>query len=153
MHMKYIREKVAFIEGLVEGLELDLTTKEGKVLDRIIDVLGDMTDALEGLAEAQDELEDYAEMIDDDLTELEEFILDEDRDEEYDDFDDVDFDDDDDYYEVVCPKCGTVYITDFEAFDDDDVFCPECGEQFHLEEKVVEELTHGEGCQCGHHHE
>ena len=119
MHMKYIREKVAFIEGLVEGLELDLTTKEGKVLDRIIDVLGDMTDALEGLAEAQDELEDYAEMIDDDLTELEEFI----------------------------------YITDFEAFDDDEVFCPECGEQFHLEEKVVEELTHGEGCQCGHHHE
>ena len=114
MHMKYIREKVAFIEGLVEGLELDLTTKEGKVLDRIIDVLGDMTDALEGLAEAQDELEDYAEMIDDDLTELEEFILDEDWDEEYDDFDDVDFDDDDDYYEVVCPKCGTVYITDFE---------------------------------------
>ena len=110
MHMKYIREKVAFIEGLVEGLELDLTTKEGKVLDRIIDVLGDMTDALEGLAEAQDELEDYAEMIDDDLTELEEFILDEDWDEE-------------------------------------------CGEQFHLEEKVVEELTHGEGCQCGHHHE
>ena len=56
MHMKYIREKVAFIEGLVEGLELDLTTKEGKVLDRIIDVLGDMTDALEGLAEAQDEI-------------------------------------------------------------------------------------------------
>lgn len=148
MHMKYIREKVAFIEGLVEGLELDLTTKEGKVLDRIIDVLGDMTDALEGLAEAQDELEDYAEMIDDDLTELEEFILDEDWDEEYDDFDD-----DDDYYEVVCPKCGIVYITDFKAFDDGDVFCPECGEQFHLEEKVVEELTHGEGCQCGHHHE
>lgn len=35
MHMKYIREKVAFIEGLVEGLELDLTTKEGKVLDPV----------------------------------------------------------------------------------------------------------------------
>ncbi|MEG0075257.1 MAG: transcriptional regulator [Eubacterium sp.] len=150
--MKYIKEKVAFIEGLAEGLELDVTTKEGKVLDRIIEVLGDITDALDGLVEAQDDLEDYAEMIDDDLTDLEEFILDEDN---WDDDDDTyDFsDDDDDYYEVVCPKCGSVYITDFESFEDDEVFCPDCGEQFHLEEKVVNELTQEETCQCGQHHE
>lgn len=153
MKMKYIREKVSFIEGLVEGLELDLTTKEGKVLDRIIEVLGDMTDALEGLADAQEELEDYAEMIDDDLTELEEFILDEEEDWFDDDESDWDDDESDDFYEVVCPGCGRVYLAEFEDFDNDSVACPACGAEFHLEEEVVNELTHGEGCQCGQHHE
>lgn len=142
--MKYIREKVSFIEGLAEGLELDVTTKEGKVLDKIIEVLGDITDALDGLAEAQENLEEYAEMIDEDLEDMEDFFLEGDWDED-------DYEDDDDYYEVVCPNCHNVYITDFESFEDDEVYCPECGAKFTLEQEVVDELTHGEGCQCGCH--
>ena len=38
-----ICEKVAYIKGLAEGLALDDSTKEGKVLAAIIDVLGDIT--------------------------------------------------------------------------------------------------------------
>ncbi len=143
--MKYIREKVAYLEGLAEGLELDTTTKEGKILDRIIEVLGDITDALDGLADAHDDLEDYVEMIDDDLTDVEEFLLDEEEDEDY-------FDDED-YYEVVCPNCGSTYLADFTDFEEDAVFCPDCGEQFHLGDDVLQKLSHehDDACDCGQH--
>ena len=40
--MSLINEQVAYLQGLVNGLELDEETKEGKVLMAIIDVLEDM---------------------------------------------------------------------------------------------------------------
>ncbi|MEG1433008.1 MULTISPECIES: CD1247 N-terminal domain-containing protein [Eubacterium] len=149
--MKYIQEKVSYLKGLSDGLGLDDSTNEGKVILKMLDVLDDITDALDGLMEAQDELEDYVEMIDDDMTDLEEYILEDDM--AFADEDDEYYEDDDDLYEVICPSCGSAYLTDFESFEEDEVFCPECGEQFKLEEKVVEELTHADGCQCGQHHE
>ena len=39
-----ICEKIAYIKGLAEGLNLDETTKEGKILAAVIDLLGDITD-------------------------------------------------------------------------------------------------------------
>ena len=36
-----ITEKVAYLKGLAEGMELDTEKKEGKLLSAIIDVLGD----------------------------------------------------------------------------------------------------------------
>ena len=46
-----IAKKVAYIQGLADGLELDGDTKEGKVLAAILDVLEDMADAIEDMAE------------------------------------------------------------------------------------------------------
>ncbi len=37
-----ITEKVAYLKGLAEGLGLDAQTKEGKILQTVIDVLDDM---------------------------------------------------------------------------------------------------------------
>ena len=37
-----ITEKVSYIKGLAEGLSLDETTKEGKLLAAVIDVLDDI---------------------------------------------------------------------------------------------------------------
>ena len=51
--MDYIKEKVAYLQGLAEGLKIEESSAEGKVLFHIIDVLDDITDALDGLAEAQ----------------------------------------------------------------------------------------------------
>lgn len=132
--MKYIKEKVAYLQGLVDGLGIAENTDEGKVLVKMLEILGDITDALDGLAEAQSETEEYIEMIDDDLTDLEEFILDE-------DLLDDDEDDDEDLYEVICPACGESYFTDFESFDADEVICPFCNEKFILEEEVLDQLT------------
>ncbi len=38
-----ICEKIAYIKGLAEGLSIDDNTKEGKILNAIIDLLGDIT--------------------------------------------------------------------------------------------------------------
>ncbi|MDI3536227.1 MAG: hypothetical protein PWP16_1027 [Eubacteriaceae bacterium] len=139
--MKFINEKVAYTKGLMDGLNIDETTNEGRILFQVMDILEDVVDALDGLTEAQEDLETYVEMVDDDLSDLEEFILDEDF------LDDDDEDLDDDYYEVICPECGNVFITDFESFEDDSVVCPECGEPFILDE-TVSSCCGEDGCDC-----
>ena len=48
-----ISEKVAYLKGLAEGLNLDTDSKEGKLIAAIIDVLDDMA---EKFAEVDDEL-------------------------------------------------------------------------------------------------
>jgi len=57
--MKYINEKVAYTKGLVDGLALDQSSNEGKVLVQVLDILEDIVDALDGITEAQEELEEY----------------------------------------------------------------------------------------------
>ena len=34
-----LSDKMSYLKGLVDGMELDLTTKEGKVLGQLLDVL------------------------------------------------------------------------------------------------------------------
>ena len=51
-------EKVAYLKGLCEGLNLDGATAEGKVLVKIVDILDDMANDIEDLA---CELEDCKE--------------------------------------------------------------------------------------------
>jgi len=143
--MKYINEKVFYTKGLMDGLDLDKGSNEGKILVQVLDILEDIVDALDGLTEAQEELEAYVEMVDDDLTDLEEFILDEDGLLEDDDDEEFEFEDED-YYEVVCPECGNVYITEFDAFEKNAVICPDCGEPFHLEEEIS--CCGEDGCDC-----
>ena len=41
-----ICEKIAYIKGLAEGLELDTEKKEGKILTAIIDLRGDNTEEI-----------------------------------------------------------------------------------------------------------
>lgn len=127
--MDYIKEKVAYLQGLAEGLKIEESSAEGKVLFHIIDVLDDITDALDGLAEAQYAAEEEAEEVQEILSDIVEFF-------------DVLAEDDDDLYEVICPECGETYLTDFESFEEDDVSCPACGAPFKLEESVLEKLTH-----------
>ena len=149
--MKYIGEKVAYIKGLAEGMKLDTASDEGKILNQVLGALGDTTDALDSLTEAHDELPSHVAMTHDDMTDLEDYLVDED--EAYVSDDDDDDDDDEDLYEVICPNCGAEYLTDFESFEEDDVICPECGEKFVLEERVVDQLNHAEECQCGDKHD
>ena len=80
-----ISEKVAYLKGLAEGLNLDTESKEGKLIAAIIDVLDDMA---EKFAEIDDELcdvEDGLDAVSDDLSDVEEtlyFALDDDDEDE-----------------------------------------------------------------------
>lgn len=133
--MEYISNKVAYLKGLAEGMQLDKMSNEGKMLSEVLDVLGDICDALDGLSQAQNDLQSYAENIDDDMTDLEEFFMDLGDDDE-----ESTPEDDDDLYEVQCPACGHVYLTDFESFAEDDVICPKCNTKFTLPEDTVAKL-------------
>ena len=88
-----ISEKVAYLKGLAEGLNLDTESKEGKLIAAIIDVLDDMA---EKFADVEDELcdvEDGLDAVSDDLSDVEEtlyFALDDDEDEDEDEDDDED---------------------------------------------------------------
>lgn len=143
--MMTITEKAAYIKGLVDGLELDESSKETKVIKALVDIIDDMAlsiaDAEDDIAVLADEIEDieeHLEAVDVDLADVEGIIYDEcDDDDCYDecDFDcDCcdgcdDFDEDEDFeYEVECPDCGEVFCFDESIFEDDEpLTCPNCG--------------------------
>ena len=118
--MQHLYEKVAYLRGLAEGLDISNESKEGKMINRIVDVLDDFADAIVELDEEQAELMEYAESIDEDLADVEDDLY-EDEDEDY---DDEEFE----YLEMECPNCGeTVEIDEDLLYDDDvDVVCPSC---------------------------
>lgn len=95
--MDYLGQKVSYLKGLAEGLGIDESSKEGKLLLHIVDTLEDFADALAETIENQVDLEEYVNFIDEDLADLEEDIYGEDEDDLYDeddfDFDEFDFDD------------------------------------------------------------
>ena len=88
-------EKVAFIKGLMEGLALDASKPETKVLNLMAEVLEELAASNNALIEENIKLKDYIEEIDEDLGNLEEIVYTDDEDDDYYDFDDDDDDDDD----------------------------------------------------------
>ena len=58
-----ICEKIAYIDGLTEGLDLDKTTKEGKILAAVIDLLKDITEEICDIEDACDDMMDTADGI------------------------------------------------------------------------------------------
>ena len=51
-------EKVSYLKGLMEGLDLDETTKEGKVIAAMADILQDMALSVEDMQDQIDEIVD-----------------------------------------------------------------------------------------------
>lgn len=125
--MEYLYERVAYLRGLAEGLEIEDKSREGKLLLHIIDALEDFADAISDLSEDQEELNEYVDFIDEDLADVEEEVFGEFDDEFEDEFDDEFEDDDIDYVEVECPYCNEVVYLDSEIVSDDGkVECPNC---------------------------
>ena len=89
-------EKAMYLKGLCDGLEPDKTTKEGKLIAALLDMVMEMAEEIDDLQEQVDELEDYCDELDSDLGDVEEVLLDLDDDcFDYDDDDDDDDDEDD----------------------------------------------------------
>ena len=124
-----ICEKIAYIKGLAEGLSLDETKPEGKVLAAIIDLLGDITEEICDIEDGCDELMEQIDAVDEDLADLENFIYEDDEDEDDDDCDcDCDCDDcEDAVYEIECPACNDIIYLDEEMLCEEGIKCPNCG--------------------------
>ena len=117
-----ISEKVAYLKGLAEGLSLDESTKEGKLLLAILDVLDDMAEEFADIEDEIVDLEDGLDAVSDDLNDVEEFLY-----ETSDDEDEEDEEDDDEYFVTTCPECEEEVIFDESVLEDGEVVCPNCG--------------------------
>ena len=125
--MMTVTEKVAYLKGLVEGLDFDADKKETKVINAVLDVLEDLALAVSDLDDEMAVVTEQLDAVDEDLADLEEVFY-----EELDDCDcdcdDCDCDCDEDMYEVVCPNCGELIYFDEEIIDEGKAECPACGE-------------------------
>ncbi len=148
-----ITEKISYIKGLCEGLSLDESKPEVKVINAIIDLLDDIAYDLTDMEELYDELSDQVDEIDQDLSEVESELYDEDCDccEDDDEDEDFDFDDEDNpFYEVTCGVCGQKLNVSEDVLLEGEIECPNCGEllEFDFSELFDEEECDGncDGC-------
>lgn len=126
-----ITEKVAYLKGLAEGLALDESKPEAKLISAMIDVLDDMALTISDLEDGLDLFSEQLDAVDEDLDELEGFVY-----EEFDDdccCDDCCEDDEEEYYDVECPSCGEVICVDGEILDEGSINCPNCNELLEFE--------------------
>ena len=120
-----ISEKVAYLKGLAEGLDLDtVKSKEGKLISVMIGILEELAMSVEDLEENALNLGEEIDVLSDDLADVEEVVFDEDDDAE---------DYDDDWFEVECPTCGADILVDDDALVDGEVECPSCGTRYAME--------------------
>ena len=120
-------ESLGYLKGLIDGLDIDANSKEGKVFNAIVDVLSNLTEDIEDMTEGLALLGEQIDSVDEDLADLEEYV--------YDDCDcDCDCCGDEEDFEVECPSCGEVIAVDEDTIMQGDFECPNCGE--HLEFEV-----------------
>lgn len=132
-----LTEKISYIRGLCDGLELDESKPEVKVLNAIVDLLDDMAFEVSDMEELYDELSAQVDEIDQDLADVESDVYDdEDYDiEDYDDEDDdYDFDDEENpFYEVTCDSCGQKLNVSEDVLLEGEIECPNCGENLEFD--------------------
>ena len=128
-----ISEKVAYLKGLAEGLNLDTEkSKEGKLISVMIGILEEVGLSIEDLEENALALGEEIDVLSDDLADVESVVFDEDENDEE--------DYDDDWFEVECPTCEEPLIIDDEAMAEGFIQCPNCQSKFSLDlsDDVVE---------------
>ena len=148
-----LTEKIAYMKGLLDGMELDGSTKEGKAILQMSEVMEEMAVYIDDLQSQVDELTELCDLLDKDLGEVETDLYccddDEDDDEDADDRDDEDDfrigevlpadyddyafeDDDEDYdevqYVVSCPSCDETVSLSEAQLEEGSMICPHCGE-------------------------
>ena len=128
-----ISEKVAYLKGLAEGLNLDTEkSKEGKLISVMIGILEEVGLSIEDLEENALALGEEIDVLSDDLADVESVVFDEEENDEE--------DYDDDWFEVECPTCEEPLIIDDEALAEGFIQCPNCQSKFSLDlsDDVVE---------------
>ena len=138
--MSRLTDRISFLQGLAEGMKLNPDKDSHRLILGILEVLGEVGESFEALAESHGELSDYVESIDEDLADLEADLYDDEN-------EDVAKKETDDEFEGVieyeCPHCGAkIEIEPDEVDFDEDALCPQCGKELFPE--LPEEGLDGE---------
>ncbi len=148
-----VNEKIAYLKGLMEGLDFKSDTPEKKILASVVEILGDMCEVDDSISDRMDNLEEYLSELDSDLGDVEDVICGtdgdddsdgyeddgeiEDENDDEDDNDSADDEDDEDdggdVFEVECPECGETIYFDESLLDRKEIRCPNCNKLFSFE--------------------
>ena len=151
-----MREKAAYPKGWLEGLGIDETTKEGKVIKAMSELLCEMAQATDGIDADVTHAYDQINDLSDELEDLEADLYEDDEEADEDEADDAETEaeeDEDDnadvasepYYEVACPACGeTVYVSE-DDLDAGEAICPSCKVAFEVALADDEEAEEDDG--------
>ena len=139
--MEDLTKKVSYIKGYADGLDISPKSDEGKLIIKLIDLLGEAAQRVEELDARVEELEDAFDELDESVFAIADDFYgdeldDEDGDCDEDDAIDGDYDDDlyedgSDYFEIECPNCGEDVMIDFDMIDDENSIV--CHEEIELE--------------------
>ncbi|WP_053959231.1 CD1247 N-terminal domain-containing protein [Sulfobacillus thermosulfidooxidans] len=142
--MADLRRKVSHLVGLAERYDVGSRSREGKIIEEMIDVLRDLALDVEEVSVNQAEMEDFLDELDEDLLDVEEEVY---GDSDVDEDDTMTFDDDDDdtllddaflddddldepsYIALECPVCHKESSYNEALFERDGIqlSCPHCG--------------------------
>ncbi len=134
--MSKLTDKISYLQGLAEGMKLNPDKDSHRLILGMLDVLGDVGDTLDALVEAQGEIVERINVMDEDLSDLEDdFYGEEDYDPEEDSEEEEDGETDDGLssdgpilYE--CPHCHTTVEIDPDSVDlSEESLCPACGKE------------------------
>lgn len=130
--MNYLKERVSYLKGLAEGMQISDATNEGKLLKAIIDVLDDVALAVDDVEEVQEQLSEQVDEMDEDLAEIESLVFDDECDcDDYDEEDDEDEEEADTEFE--CPHCGETIVLEEAFINKNSILCPNCHKEIEIE--------------------
>ena len=118
--MSYLSERISYIHGLAEGMDIENDTKEGRFLMALVSVISEMVEAIDEIEESNDELLDYVQVLEEKIDGDSEEYADDDDEDEYTDLSER-------FLAFECPECGEVVYFDHAMMDsDNELICPEC---------------------------
>ena len=120
-----LSNKVAYLKGLIDGLKIDDSTNEGRVLLAMAEILDEMALTIEDVSDEVDEVVELVDILDEDLGNVEDDLYGDDC--GCCDDDDCDFEDEEEY-ECVCPTCGDTICLGESMIEEGSIDCPTCGE-------------------------
>lgn len=137
--MSKLTDRISYLQGLAAGLKLNTDKNSNKLLLGILDVLGEVGSSIETLEKNVQDLSDYVEDIDEDLSSIESDIYGEDEE------------------GGTCGECGRLtyncphcgHEVQFDADDvdfDENAKCPECGHELFPEGEPLDECKSENGC-------
>lgn len=125
-----LSEKASYVKGLVEGFDLDKDKKENKALLAIVDLLDDMAGSILDL---ENQMDDAADQVEDMADDLEKVLKNMCKCHDGGNYDSDEDGSDDLFYEVKCPACNTTVCLPESKVMENDINCPNCGQEIEIE--------------------
>lgn len=127
--MRELSERISYLKGLSEGINISDASPQGKILSGIIGVLQEMSDTINDIKYDMEDFKEYVESIDDDLYDLEESFFEDEAKKER------------NWIRNRCPSCGEDLYYEADILEDEDeieLICPNCNELIYVSEDVFD---------------